>query len=348
MKAPHRSTAPLSHAACAERPQFMHFAVRHAVSARRLSSEPLNGAVHSVFRHAVNCLMADGRFATVLSSQKPLPPEGILSASEPCAESGSPSRADSHQGLRAVDFLSLGFKTGEPAQLQPGRLLIGRHAFFFSGIPEANVTPRGLFLLTADGFGTENVRRIRIFADALRHRLQTELVRRQLLNGLREEALAGSSQRMRALLAALQQPEHGALEAAALSLAGFGDGLTPSGDDFLTGLMWGARTMQPTDASWQALPGLALLAQTLLFCRSRTTDASAQMLTFAAEGRFVEPIARLADAFPLVSNAAFEAAAAIGHSSGLDALSGVLFGLEAALHTSEHRLRTSRMNAPFY
>lgn len=53
-------------------------ALRHAVSRQRRMAGDLNGRVHSVFRHAVNFLMEDDCFVTLMLSGKPLCPEKLL------------------------------------------------------------------------------------------------------------------------------------------------------------------------------------------------------------------------------------------------------------------------------
>ena len=48
------------------------------IQAQRRMAGDLNGRVHSVFRHAVNFLMEDDCFVTLMLSGKPLCPEGIV------------------------------------------------------------------------------------------------------------------------------------------------------------------------------------------------------------------------------------------------------------------------------
>ena len=121
---------------------------------------------------------------------------------------------------------------------------------------------------------------------------------------LRQESLKGS-ERMRDIESALRraQTDYDApedLRRTLQKIIGLGEGLTPSGDDF------------------------ALL--------HKTNDVSAQMLRFALEGRFSEPLVRLAQARqPADRLAALEAVASIGHTSGLDTLCGVRWGLKLLL-----------------
>lgn len=116
------------------------------------------------------------------------------------------------------------------------------------------------------------------------------------------------------------------------SLAGVGSGLTPSGDDFLCGLLsglhfhWASCGYGPTP---QVLRDLAVLAG------ERTSIFSAQMLRGAATGLVSEDINAWLiavhkgenDAMAAVSRKIIE----FGHSSGIDTLCGLIIGLESLL-----------------
>jgi len=115
-------------------------------------------------------------------------------------------------------------------------------------------------------------------------------------------------------------------------LIGWGEGLTPAGDDFLVGLC-------------AALAGLAReddrrrrfcdqLASALTSRLQRTTPIAAHYLRLAAQGHYTEPLLRLRDA--LLSEErrdrvgmALERAFDCGATSGADTVSGLLSGLVA-------------------
>jgi len=115
-------------------------------------------------------------------------------------------------------------------------------------------------------------------------------------------------------------------------LIGWGEGLTPAGDDFLVGLC-------------AALAGLAReddrrrrfcdqLASALTSRLQRTTPIAAHYLRLAAQGHYPEPLLRLRDA--LLSEErrdrvgmALERAFDCGATSGADTVSGLLSGLVA-------------------
>jgi hypothetical protein len=127
------------------------------------------------------------------------------------------------------------------------------------------------------------------------------------------------------------EPSHEAPPAAVASLIGLGPGLTPSGDDVLGGALIALRALGWRDAAD------ALARRTLARARSRTHAISYAHLVCATAG---EGAAALHDTLvALCSPAAprlgdcVEAVAAIGHSSGWDALAGLALVASAAIAT---------------
>lgn len=103
------------------------------------------------------------------------------------------------------------------------------------------------------------------------------------------------------------------------SMIGLGPGLTPSGDDFLIGLMAILRMIGEREF-------LPLLCGEIKRHLQKTNDISAAYLYHACHGEFSEPFHGLFSAGKLV--AAVEKIASVGHSSGTDALAGIYFGVE--------------------
>lgn len=115
----------------------------------------------------------------------------------------------------------------------------------------------------------------------------------------------------------------------AIQLLGLGPGLTPSGDDLLAGVL----------ITWRHL-GAASLSDRLGSCLfdagvGRTTTISLAHLEAAAKGFGASPLHQLLDALIVNRHArvveALDAAAKIGHSSGLDAIAGMVLALTAWL-----------------
>lgn len=127
---------------------------------------------------------------------------------------------------------------------------------------------------------------------------------------------------------------NGTLEAAAPSiihLLGFGLGLTPSGDDLLTGLLliynrWPA--LCPHDGNWVQAFNQLVLAD----CRQRTTALSASLLEQAALGcgdeRLLAAVDGLASGQPGIDTWLPELKT-YGSSSGVDALLGMAVAIRA-------------------
>jgi hypothetical protein len=112
-----------------------------------------------------------------------------------------------------------------------------------------------------------------------------------------------------------------ALRVAAVALGGLGPGLTPAGDDMLSGILFAFRALGgPT-----VQPGLTAVTALV-----RTGDLSAALLTAAAGGFHIEPVHDLVMAAAAGdTNAAAKAASDLdrfGSSSGAD----VAYGLRVA------------------
>jgi Protein of unknown function (DUF2877) len=109
-------------------------------------------------------------------------------------------------------------------------------------------------------------------------------------------------------------------------LVGLGEGLTPSGDDFLVGLL---AVLHVTGR----FPSLCSPVVRERFCqcvRLGTSQLSGEFLRCALEGHFAEPVAMLMRALCTPATGAWQGyaatLAAVGHSSGVDALVGIAFG----------------------
>jgi len=111
------------------------------------------------------------------------------------------------------------------------------------------------------------------------------------------------------------------LQAGAGQLAGLGGGLTPAGDDFLTGMMLWAWLAHPAPNDYCA----ALLGASM----TRTTRLSAAMLQTAARGEcstvWHDMLAALAGGSDADLALAVQSIVARGHTSGADALAGFLW-----------------------
>lgn len=151
---------------------------------------------------------------------------------------------------------------------------------------------------------------------------------------LERAMLARMAQVLPVLARATETRDAGAVVSALSALVGLGPGLTPAGDDFIVGYLaalWSRACREPgIDALLRAL-AVPVGQMSML-----TNAISRQMLRDAAQGQFAE---RLIEVVRCICDGGDVAAAAVralqvGHSSGADALCGLLFGYSLAAAAS--------------
>ncbi len=115
-------------------------------------------------------------------------------------------------------------------------------------------------------------------------------------------------------------------------LIGLGQGVTPTGDDLLVGYIAGLWCRIGHDARRKEY--VSNLGRTLIDLGVKTTDVSRSFLYHAALGHVSSRLAGLAEAIckgvdsgELLATA--NAAMSVGHTSGMDAVTGLLLGLAA-------------------
>lgn len=128
---------------------------------------------------------------------------------------------------------------------------------------------------------------------------------------------------------------HANITASLKKLIGLGPGLTPSGDDLIAGLLIAAHYLDKSEAAsalWRDVQGTV---------RSQTNAISFAHLSAAGQGLGAAPLHALLAA--LIENRddhmieALDAASRIGHSSGFDAVAGLLILFDAWLGSSDHQ-----------
>jgi len=144
---------------------------------------------------------------------------------------------------------------------------------------------------------------------------------------LREESL------LLALAEALISGDQALFVAASEEMAGFGQGLTPSGDDFLAGVYSALRFRHQSCLPTVFTPGA--IAKAASAASRKTSGFSGFLLESAASGQIAEPLSDWLDA---VHRGDAEGAvalvgsiAALGHSSGLDCFAGMVLALQLAM-----------------
>lgn len=136
---------------------------------------------------------------------------------------------------------------------------------------------------------------------------------------------------MRDLLQSTRQYELTDTSAVA-SLIGLGPGLTPSGDDLLVGYMAGLWSTV-RDRSERA-QFISSLGETISHLSHKTNDISRTYLYHAVQGQVSSRLANLAEAISHGTSTEqlleiAEAAMRIGHTSGMETVTGLLVGLAA-------------------
>ena len=269
-----------------------------------------DAAVHSVFRSAVNLSPAkESNLLTLVTSSEADLPQGI--------------RVDTPEDF---SFESGALRAGEPAACRDELLRFGPLTI---GLRGARRWKCDLPSLQADLTDPSVATAWQSVWDALNARqvqLNAEIVAQDLL---RSDATLRAGAAMRGLLDATRRTDPAA-PASVRPLIGLGSGLTPSGDDLLVGYLAGLWcAVRNSRERTQFVTGLG---ETVIRLSQRTNAISRTYLTHAARGQVSSRLADLAEAICRGENsdrllAAAESAMQVGHTSGMDAVTGLLIGL---------------------
>lgn len=243
--------------------------------------------VHSVFQRACNLVTSEGLWTTLVSKNRWLPPNGM--------------QLTHNRDLRDV------FQQGEGISLSIQQQRVNRVRLDLSSLHKTE---------------KESYKNLQVKLNYMKTYLE--------MNGKRE-ALANTAlpktihQSFQALEESLKENDLEKIRAAARGLIGFGRGLTPSADDYLTGriLMWKAwriRYPVPAENDYSKVIQQASIG--------RTTTASEWMIRFAAEGRCSEEIVLFLHSYFSKSSGsafgdAFREVLGIGSTSGEDLIYGM-------------------------
>jgi len=268
----------------------------------------IRGRVHSVFRRACNVGMRDGELLALLDGRASQSPHGI-----------------NCPGL-TLDHL----RVGQDVLLSARELTVPAACLVIS-LADARIWSGAIQRLSF-GVRLPGVRRCLDRAHALlRQRGSADGFAPLLVDanppvGLMAHFLAARLARVLPELAcAAQQRDAVAMAGGCRSLLGLGIGLTPSGDDFVTGFLAALHLNDPCGLQ-PILPALrGLLRSALHDCHA----VSRQMLTDALDGDFPETLLAVVEDLAAASDPehSIAGAMAVGHSSGADTLCGLLFGL---------------------
>lgn len=276
--------------------------------------------VHSVFRSAVNLRPNDG--------------EGLLTLV-------ASDEADLPQGIRVDTPPAFSFETipaAAPASCRDGIL---RLASLTIDLRSASRWTCDLPSLQTDLTNPHVTAAWRTVWQALNARqiqTQADIVADNLLQAGNNPALNQSplssiaASALHSLLHAARQCDTSTLQPRLTALIGLGSGLTPSGDDLLTGFLAGlwCTVFERGDR----IEFLSKLAETVTALSPRTNDISRTYLLHAARGKVSSRLLELAKSISHGESgerllAAAESAMQSGHTSGMDAVTGLLAGMTA-------------------
>lgn len=259
------------------------------------------GRVAAVFSRAVHVQLDAGRLVVAL-----LGPDGA----------GAPPviRLDAEPAVA-------GFQAGEPLRWRTDAILdgLGRVRVWIPAGSRVSARPIARPDLRRPAVGAL----WRSLAGALEQRQRaagTSLRLAALRNGLPSPDAVGErlAEAARALADALRRSDADGTLVACAGLVGLGPGLTPAGDDFTCGLLAACGRTEDWAGGVRSLLG-------------RTTPAGSTLLGCALEGQFADALCALAAALAAgdtrAAGHAMDALCGMGHSSGMDTLTGYLFGL---------------------
>lgn len=259
------------------------------------------GFVHSVYQKTIN-LSLDQGFVALQAAHSPLSPISLICSIDP------------------IKMQSLQIAREDLAECKEECLLIKSDAqsYFFSYADAEKIN-----LSISDALSLDSCR---LLAENMKKALssdQTGGFSMFLFQDHKEELSLMHDAAKKRIQKCLRFYREGSCPAAAKELSGLiglGIGLTPSGDDFLCGVLAGLK-LSGMESSVFALH----LKKRIADCLADTIEISAAFLSCALEGQFglaVNNLLNLPSAEQMRSDFL-----AIGHSSGMDTLCGVLFAL---------------------
>ena len=273
-----------------------------------------NATVHSVFQSAINlCLTRGSKLLTLVASNEADLPQGI--------------RVDT------PDDFSFGiFRTGEQLICRDDILHIGSSTIELRGVrrwkcdlPALQADLTNMAVLTAWRYVWQELNRRQMLLGA-------EVIADDLFSSdkiIRAGVPCKAGEAMRGLFDATRRFDLTATSFARL-LIGLGTGLTPSGDDLLVGYLAGLWcTIQDR---CERMKFISSLGKAMIRLSRQTNDISRTYLFHASRGQVSSRLADLAEAICHGENSdhllnTVESAMQVGHTSGMDAVTGLLIGL---------------------
>lgn len=273
-----------------------------------------DAVVHSVFRSAVNLRLnrGDGLLTLVTSDEADLP-QGIRVDTPPVFsfETLQPAEpASCHDGLLHLASLTI--------DLRPASRWTCSLPALRTDLTNPQVTAAWRIVWRA-----LNARQIQTQADIIAENLLTADLSRSSVSSIAASAL-------RSLITAARHLDTAALPPPLTALIGLGSGLTPSGDDLVVGFLAGLWCT--VLGQKERLDFLSRLGEAVITLSPRTNDISRTYLLHAARGKVSSRLLELAQVISHGENSerlltAAQAVMQTGHTSGMDAVTGLLMGM---------------------
>ena len=284
--------------------------------------------VHSVFRRACNVETGSGELITLLAASSGNVPHGIR-----CA-------------LPIKPIFSAGLCQGQVAILEDAALRVPA-ADFVVDLSCAAIWNGTVAAASPGERRAEWHEALRELFETLREHAPDKGIAQALFSSgsphsMLERALAVRMLQTLPILArATETGDSGAVVSVLSALVGLGAGLTPAGDDFIVGYLaalWSRAHREPRIAT--LMRSLAVPVGQLAL---HTNPISRQMLLDALEGHFAESLTEVVLCICEGGGVADAAILAleVGHSSGADALCGLLFGYAPTLTARRIRARAT-------
>lgn len=260
------------------------------------------GIVHSVYRRTVN-LSFDGQLLALQADHSPISPISFITA------------------LGSSKLESLNIAAGDPVIVSKNKLtIIGNHENYSFHYGQAMIYNTGF----APNLEYEEVDQLRTNIQKVISQVNTnglDLVFNRKLCRDSPLAIQVAGKRIESGRKLLSEDCFNEAAKELSRLIGLGNGLTPSGDDFLCGLLAGAAILNTEQHSF------ITSLKTLITEHLRDTiDISAAFLACALQNEFSLAVNSLETCSSI--DELRESFLAIGHSSGIDTLCGVYFALD--------------------
>jgi hypothetical protein len=295
--------------------------------ALEILKEGLAGEVHSTFERAFNVLIS-GKLVGIVRSEGSNGPSTIITDIEP--NHNMRSLVEISESMR-VDKYLLSFEKGLSLSMNRAEIWSPSHGVkkpIDIGLIKRNISlVKKIASCKNEGFGQ------------LVHHVE-DMIAGYQFNGYRLNRVSRAGlPNIETLASAVKSEDLDLVGQSAKKLVGLGQGLTPSGDDLLAGFMASLRwTVNSFHGDLDSVDGIN---RTIADAAEGTTILSKQLLTLAAAGEVNEAIEGLLEAILAGQiedvTTATKKVLAIGETSGVDSITGILLGSLLGIESLDFR-----------